>query len=274
MPIKVVCERCGKSYKARDELAGRKVKCKICKGVLVIPSSDEESSQIIRHQARERPFEFAIGDEQNIERIDQHIQAHLGPVENVFHEIVSDLVHIDVHLVAPTADNPWHTLVTSGMSDRDMVVPEGLENFRKAELFLSLPEDWPLEGPASERDEAFWPIQWLKFLARFPHEYETWLGHGHSMPNGDPPKSIAGNTKFCGFMLGHPRAAPEEFMQLKVDDETTIWFWALYPLYREEIDFKLKHGSDALFERLENAGVTETVDIRRPNVCRKRFGLF
>ena len=31
--------------------------------------------------------------------------------------------------------------------------------------------------------ERFWPIQMLKFLARFPHEYKTWLGWGHTIPN-------------------------------------------------------------------------------------------
>jgi Suppressor of fused protein (SUFU) len=274
MTIRVACDRCGKGYKVRDEFAGRKVKCKICQAVLDVPLPAETSSPIIRHQERSRQFEFAIGDEQNIERISQHIQAHIGEVESVFHEIVSDLVHLDVHFVPPTAENPCHTLVTSGMSDREMTVPEGCEKFRRAELFLSLPEDWPLDTNPNPREEGYWPIRWLKTLARFPHEYETWLGYGHSVPNGDPPAPVADDTKFCGFILGLPQRAPQEFTQLDVDEESTIWFWALYPLYREEINFKLKHGSDALFERLENAGVTEMVDIDRPNVCRKRFGLF
>lgn len=34
-----------------------------------------------------------------LERISEHIEAHLGPIGSVFHELVSDLVHIDVHFL-------------------------------------------------------------------------------------------------------------------------------------------------------------------------------
>lgn len=274
MPLKVHCERCGKNYRVRDELAGRRVRCKICKSILSVPQTGDESGQIIRHESRKREFEFAIGDEVNIERIDAHIQKHIGPVEMVYHEMISDLVHIDVHLVEASRQNPCQTLVTSGMSDRPMTVPEGAEEFRHGELFLSLPPDWPLTDGSLDDERHAWPVHWLKMLARFPHEYETWFGHGHSIPNGDPPTPLADDTRFCGFILAQPFHAPQEFHELSLEDGGTIWMWALYPLYREEIDYKLKHGADALLERLHDAGVTEIIDIGRRNVCRKRFGFF
>ncbi len=55
--------------------------------------------------------------EECIEQISSHIEAHLGKVETVFHEILSDIVHIDVHFVKPTSEFPFVRLVTSGMSD-------------------------------------------------------------------------------------------------------------------------------------------------------------
>jgi hypothetical protein len=48
----------------------------------------------------------------------------------------------------------------------------------------------------------------------------------------------------------------------------------VFPIYREEMDFKLARGREALWERFARHGVTELIDVGRPNVCRKRFGIF
>ena len=44
------------------------------------------------------------------------------------------------------------------------------------------------------------------------------------------------------------------------------------PLYREEMDFKLQHGCDLLYDKLDAIGVTELLDLRRKNACARRFG--
>ena len=62
----------------------------------------------------------------------------------VFHELISDQVHIDLHWVKPTAERPFHTLVTSGMSNLPMTTPPGAEEVRYAELSICLPADWKL----------------------------------------------------------------------------------------------------------------------------------
>ena len=53
----------------------------------------------IKHGA-EKPFEFAFGGE-SMDTIANHIARWVGSPENVYHELVSDKVHIDVHIVAP-----------------------------------------------------------------------------------------------------------------------------------------------------------------------------
>ncbi len=49
MPISVTCA-CGKSVRAKDELAGRKVRCPGCRGILTIPqpppAADEEAVEL------------------------------------------------------------------------------------------------------------------------------------------------------------------------------------------------------------------------------------
>lgn len=269
MAIRIACERCGKKYKVEDHFAGRRTKCRVCGTVLEIPQAGD-SPDTIRHKPRSKPFEAAEGDDETIDRVDGHIRKHLGPVASVFHELVSDLVHLDVHFVAASQDRPVQTLVTSGMSSLPMTVPPDCAEFERAELFLSLPPDWPLDQESMRNERHYWPIRWLKTLARLPHEYETWLGIGHTIPNGDPPEKLAADTRFCGFMLGPPLHAPMDFHELETDSGEVVWMWALYPLYREEIDFKLAKGAEALFDRLAAAGVTEVVDVGRQNVCRKR----
>jgi hypothetical protein len=122
----------------------------------------ESGQPIYRHKERKREFEFAVGDEQSIELISEHIEKHLGTPATVFHELISDLVHIDVHIVAPTEERPFYSLITSGMSDKPMNAPEGAEEFRYAELMICLPADWPMTQEEWKQDaDSFWPIQSL-----------------------------------------------------------------------------------------------------------------
>uniref|UniRef100_A0A7C2PGT8 Suppressor of fused domain protein n=1 Tax=Schlesneria paludicola TaxID=360056 RepID=A0A7C2PGT8_9PLAN len=221
---------------------------------------------VIRHTERRQPFAAAVGNGERIEQISDHIERHIGPVANVFHEIVSDLVHIDLHVVNPAPERNHYTLITSGMSDLPMAVPETAADFALAELVIALPADWPMDMQQFEKERHYWPLRWLKMLARMPHEYQTWLCFGHTVPNGDPPQPFADNTEMCCMLLGFPLTAPEEFQTLPTD-QGVIRFWGLYPLYESEMEFKLSRGSEALFDRLDNAGVTELLVVGRENVC-------
>jgi hypothetical protein len=161
MSIQVKCEQCGYKYNLKDELAGKKVKCKICKATFTVPAG----SPTYVHAPRTKDFELAIGDTENLEHITNHVERYIGKIETVWHEIISDLVHIDVHWVQPTAERPYHTLVTSGMSDRPMTVPEGAENFCYGELVLCLPQEWPISEGAFKDEKNYWPIRLLKGTA-------------------------------------------------------------------------------------------------------------
>lgn len=270
MPIPIECDACGKRYRAGERYAGRRVKCKVCGRPIEVPGETSPSgSPIYRHEARERGFELAIGDGEAIEKIDRHIEEHLGPVAMVFHELISDLVHIDIHQVAPSEDRPYWTLITSGMSDRPMNTPEGADVPRFAELILSLPTDWPMEQSAWKDERWYWPIRWLKVLSRLPHEYRTWLGWGHTVPNGEPAEPFADGTKFCGVVMLSPILVPEGFHRLEIDGEKTIQFLAPFPLYKEELAYKLEHGGQALVDLLAEHEVSERIDVRRKNVCKK-----
>ena len=97
------------------------------------------------------------------------------PEEFVFHELLSDLVHIDVNIMRPDETHPYYVMYTTGMSDMPMTLPEEIqdrEDLRYGELYMFLPKEWnPGEAGQINSDiaqEEYWPIGLIKYLARFP----------------------------------------------------------------------------------------------------------
>jgi hypothetical protein len=236
------------------------------------PVVSMSGSPIYRH-AEPTPWVAPQG-ELCLEQISAHIEAHLGPIETVFHEIVSDTVHIDVHFVKPTDEFPFVRLVTSGMSDLPMSTPGESGAPRYAELLMTLPGDWKLDQESFKTESWYWPVRLIKGLARLPHKYKTWLGWGHTVPNGDPAQPYAEDTKLSGAIILSSVSVPEEFHRLRIDEAKEITFFCVVPLYEEEMHLKLRSGADALLERLDEASITDVVDPRRRNTGKKRFGFF
>lgn len=222
---------------------------------------------IWRHKERTKPFDFAVGEEENIEEISSHIERHVGPVNTVWHELISDLVHIDVHHVEPSEERNFHVLVTSGMSDKPMSTPQGVEDRQYAELLVSLPDDWPVTQESFKNETNYWPVRMLKQLARLPHEYDTWLWWSHTVDNGNPAEAFDSSTKQMCAILAPPILLPEDFWELETQSGRVVSFFSVIPIYREELKFKMNKGADALFDRFDKYGVTELIDPRRVNTC-------
>lgn len=205
-----------------------------------------------------------------LDEITTHIEKHIGNPEIVFHEIISDHAHIDVHWVKPSANYPYNVLITSGMSDFAMHMPQGMDaadEWSHAELLVVLPADWKISDEDFKSDDNYWPVYFLKMIARLPHKYKTWLGYGHTIPNGEDAARIA-NTGFgCMLLIPPFLSFPEDFLQLKTKDGTRINFYSLIPLYKEEMELKLEEGTDALLDRFDDTEISELIDIYRPNVA-------
>lgn len=232
-------------------------------------------SPIYKHQELEKKTFTSASGELSIEEISNHIEKHIGEIDMVFHELVSEQVHIDIHWVKPTLERPFHTLITSGMSDKPMQTPEGVEGGNYAELSICLPKDWKISEEDFKDENNYWPVRWLKYLARFPHEHQTWLGYGHTIPNGDPAEPLAENTALNSMLLLPTVIFRKDFQTLVLKDKT-INFYTLVPLYTEEVNLKMKKGVEALFRGFDKFGVNDIVNMNRPNTVRKKkvFGLF
>jgi hypothetical protein len=149
------------------------------------------------------------------------------------------------------------------MSDRPQTVPAGQDAYRYTELFIRLPEDWPLQGDAFGKPENFWPVKWLKQIACYPHDNDTWLGGPFTIiANDEPPEPLARNTRLSCLMLLHER---REAGVVRCRDGRAVTLYSLVPLYTEERDLERSEGIASLFDRLQAHGVSFVVDPERVN---------
>ena len=244
--------------------------------------SEEETSgsgaPIWRHdQPAPGADEVSGGDPALIEAMSDHVEKHLGLGDEVLHEAFSPAVHVDL-LVSPATED-WPLVVTTcGMAEKPMQVPEELGDHAYAELCIALPADWPIDPKSIHDERNWWPLRLLKTLARMPHEYGTWLGPGHTVPNGDPPEPYAESTAQCAALVMPPIPFPEEFATVEHPHGGKIGIWMVVPLYADELQLKLDEGVDALYDRFMETDFMPIVDPARPSVVggrrRRRFGLF
>jgi hypothetical protein len=208
-------------------------------------------------------------------QIAEHIATHLGPIDHVLRDAEAvDGLHIDLYVIQPTAQCHDIRIITSGMSDLPMTVPDGVNAPRYAELMISLPADWKLDEAARQDPAWAWPLAQLKHAARMPHLNKTALGWGHTLTNGQPPQPLAPGTQQCGAILLAPEGVPEGFGQLAIDAGKIIHFYSLIPLYREEIELKVAIGAMLLLKRFEKHGITERIDPQRVNVAARKWYQF
>ena len=205
-----------------------------------------------------------VYSEDEMSAIEQHIQSTFGAFDQVLHELDSPDIHVDICVVPPSERRNYYTLVTMGMGAHRMNVPKELAEYKleRAELAIALPPDWKLDEESLKDERWYWPIGLLKVLARLPISNDTWLGFGHTMDKQSP---FAEDTKLTAAILTGPQD-----MNLDTCGEVCILpggeevnFYQVLPLYREEMEYKLKHDADALLERL--AAVSFVVCPDRPS---------
>ena len=273
MAIIFRCDRCDTRYRVDIAKAGCRARCRQCGGDIFVPEPTQRDQVADGPPLKRQPPSSPLPsiNPQKRRQIADHIEEQIGPIDFIFHELVSEYVQIDVHRIPPQKNRPYFTLVTSGMSELPMTVPDGAESLRFAELMLCLPPSWRLNMEDFQDERNYWPIRLLKALARLPHEFRTWLGQSHSIPNGVPPLPYASNTRFMGAVIMPPLTTPDEFRALKLDQDEVIRFYSAVPLFQEEIDCKLQEGMNVLIDRLDRCQVTELIDLRRKNSCRKSW---
>jgi hypothetical protein len=199
--------------------------------------------------------------EEDLRVLEAHIEKHFGPYRNVFHEIESPDIHVDIAVIEPSPQRNYYTLITMGMGARKMKTPPDLEDMDRAEIMVCLPPDWDLDKLNDER--WYWPVRWLKILARLPINEDAWLGWGHTIPNGEP---FADNTRLSAILLLNPGAFGAEAAYCRLPNGERVNFYQMIPLYEEETQFKIKNNVQILLNFLDREAL-EYVHIDRENIC-------
>ena len=201
--------------------------------------------------------------------IDAHIRSAFGQAQVVLHEQLSKYVHLNIHVIGPSDGRAFTTYVTSGMSDLPMNAPDELSEWRRAELVIALPG--PPEAHVDAAGRRHYLIDQMRNYARRPHALGTYFILGDTIDPFDPDESIGPDTQLAAHLLGRPMITPiidgMDAFRATLSTGETVNFLALEPIHADELDLKVKQGSEELIERLEAAGVTELYEPSRPSVA-------
>ncbi len=217
----------------------------------------------------QRQYHPDIYTQEDWDVVEDHIAYFFGEYQQVFHELVSPDIHVDICIIPPDPrdEHRYYTLVTLGMGAHCMNVPPELAEHKleRAELMLTLPEYWQLDQESMQDERWYWPIRLLKSSARLPIANETWLGWGHTIGLNEG-ETYAPNTDFCGVILTSPLGCPQGADYCTLPNGDDINFYQLTPLYAEEIQYKCAKNAEALLDLLAAAEMDFVIDVNRPNV--------
>ncbi|MBP3194780.1 MAG: suppressor of fused domain protein [Cardiobacteriaceae bacterium] len=201
-----------------------------------------------------------------------HINTYIGDISAVFQENKTSLQPLDLFWCNTTLSGtlePSNIIITCGMSARP--IPSTGEDGTMphyAELLIILPPDWPININAFADYNNYWPLHWLKTLARLPHRCNQWIGEGQTFANSQTASTIA-NTPYGGFLLFSPLISlPEEFSIMETPDGGLLHFYALVPLTPEELTFKNNFGLEALLLKCKqnsDVAITDRIVGNRPS---------
>lgn len=219
-----------------EELEKRKIKCESC--------CDDDNGD-------NKSIAPEMYSEDEIDIIEKHIEHYYGNFEFVFHEKVSPDIHVDICLIPPSEECNWYTLVTMGMGAHLMNVPNQLkeDQLERAELVICLPEYWKLDKEHLKDEKWYWPIRLLKELARFPGENNTWLGWGHTVSYDGP---LSYTTELCASILINPPCGNVGGNTCTLPDGEEVNFYQVIPLYGDELEYKLKNGTQKLLDKMND----------------------
>jgi hypothetical protein len=194
-----------------------------------------------------------------LDEVVEYFRENFGEVDKrAIIEIVPTGFPVAIHAVRPAGDRKRLTLFTTGLSSKRMNVPPKLSGFAFAELFIELPGDWNYESPEAQWQ---WPVEWLRRIARYPHDNNTCLGGPLTIiANDDPPKPLGPNTNFTCVLI----IAEKSF---KRTDGETVQLYRVVPIYTDERELELREGAPALMRAFDRNDVPFIVDLGRPSVA-------
>lgn len=202
-----------------------------------------DGTEIVRHRDTEAQFGVTGEETVGFRRARESVyEEFFGKSLTISHELLPLIPHIDVYTFKRTftkkdgSEQAFYTLVTGGMSDLEMTLPRRAHDApRRVELIFY----------CAEPQEKY--IATLRWVAHFPHSAKSFLGHGHTMPNGDPPAPFWGSSELDTLLFMPPIVKKDQTLpdKLQLGGQPVYFLWVV-PLTTAECNFKLRNGFEAI----------------------------
>lgn len=214
---------------------------------------------------KEKPKYVYTEEEQR--EYEKYISDSVGNFDMIYHELYSPDIHVDILLIPPTEKQNYYKLVTMGMGAYKMNVPDIIKNkgYDRAELVMYLPPDWNINF---KKEEDGWVIRQMKLIARTAIEENSWVGYGHTF-SGDAGATIpfADNTKLSSTVLLYALNKDYDHLHFHLSNKDKINFYQVFPLYKEELEYKQKYGTEELMKLFDDDDIVPIVNVNRKNYC-------
>jgi len=151
-------------------------------------------------------------------------------------------------------------------------INDSSDEYKFAEVMVLIPktvefgEIYPCGKPSD------WIIGMLKQVAKFPHYNDTWVGVGHTLQATEDMKPYSSDTEFCGCLVLPTVTFPEEFKKINCP-EGQINVFSLFPLYKEELVYKIENGFSEFTQFLADKNAKEVLDFNRKNYLKSEGGI-
>lgn len=156
-------------------------------------------------------------------------------------------------------------VMTNGLSNFTMPVPEKFAGKEHVELYFCLPSYWDLDNPHGQ-----WIFEWIRKMAKHVVEKHTWFGIGHTFPNGNPAVPLSPTMKQKYLMLNEPVFLEKELSPLQLND-FEVNFLGIIPLFEDELDYKMGKGTYKLLRKMEAKGISELLDDFRLSALKSKW---
>lgn len=183
-------------------------------------------------------------------------------------EINSSEGKVPLLLIDLKKQNNVSVLVTNGLSEYTMPVPELYQGKEHIELYFCLPNYWDLN-----EENMKWVYTWLHKMSNYLIDKKTWFGYGHTIPSGADKGPISTTMKQNHFLLAPPQFLTQELIPIDLEDKN-IHFLSIIPIFQDELNFKNHKGTYKLLELFKQKNITEKLDDFRLSAKKKKWLLF
>lgn len=188
--------------------------------------------------------------------VSEFIRANFQKRKSLYDQCFGEFVGIRQDIHAPYIDiliykrkfasgtdkeQEFYTLITNGMSDIPMATPNTVGvNGSVAELVMYV----------REPHERY--VHLLQYLACYPHEENTWLGHGHTI---SWPHKLHSASDLQHFLIATPILRQDRQFRkiLSMDGAPVNLLWVL-PITNTERNFKRARGTAPLLDLFSTSG--------------------